>query len=441
MSITTSAAENFQTTGLQKEHVDEIIGMYLQRDDTLYSHIEEATDAIEVSSRAARFPILVLNGSQFSQVASPSTAYVDADFGVASADTYDVLQIQPVAFIQAVALSSFAETFTDAKGKAVRDYAKEQMHSSLAQFKTGLESMTQGAGAGVLDVVISATDAGSGAKKSAVLISNANNFADGQIVDVWSAVGGTFEGSFQVSTADALTKTLFSASDVATLTGGATGDLTAHPGWLLLAHGATGVAGDSYLGIQYYQNNSNTGTLAGINRATYPGRLSTPTINLGGNPITPAVGRRAKQYIRTVLGDANPAAKSLMWYCGLDQQSAIENLALQVAIVNQQDTSKKTPTDMVTKDSADMFVGEKVMTSVHATPGRLDLLALKNWGRTTAKAPQLFETGGQTVFPQYGTSGGISSVQFWYYITIQQLVNRNVRAGAYISDAEIPAGY
>lgn len=46
-------------------------------------------------------------------------------------------------------------------------------------------------------------------------------------------------------------------------------------------------------GLREWQVNANAGTYAGIDRANYPGRLSTPTLSSDGAALTPAVIRRA----------------------------------------------------------------------------------------------------------------------------------------------------
>ncbi len=45
--------------------------------------------------------------------------------------------------------------------------------------------------------------------------------------------------------------------------------------------------------LPYWQVNAHSGTFAGIDRAVYPGRLSTPTLNCDGAALTPEVVRNA----------------------------------------------------------------------------------------------------------------------------------------------------
>jgi hypothetical protein len=425
-------ALNVQSTALQLEHVDEMVALYLQRDDALYGRIDEATDAISVSTRNARFPIQVTNGSQFSQ-----TSADNADMGVGGADDYEVLQLSIVFFDQAVSIAKLPEVATDSKGKAVRDYAKEQMQASLAQFRSGLESLYQSDGSGTLDTIVTASSgSGSGAMFSNITVNNANNFQDSQIIQVFPNVGGVTRGTFQISSVDSLGKTLWSSQALPS-TGGAT-----QAGDILVVNGASGAAGASLLGLKYYQVNSNTGSLLGLNRSSFPGKLSTPTVNLNGNAITIQALRRMVQLTRVALGDQNPAAKDIIFYAGLDQQAAVENLHLQVAKTIQNEVKNSgAPVDMGTKEPSDEVLGRELFVSVHASAGRIDALCLKNWGRLSTVPVSLYDVGGQNVFPRYGASGGIQTSSQWYYWTGQNLVNRNVRAGAYAQNCGLPSGY
>jgi len=53
----------------------------------------------------------------------------------------------------------------------------------------------------------------------------------------------------------------------------------------------------------------------------------------------------------------------------------------------------------------------------------------------------LFEIAGNTVFPIYGTSGGVSAAFIFYFDTAFQLWNDSPRSGAYIDALARPAGY
>lgn len=153
-------------------------------------------------------------------------------------------------------------------------------------------------------------------------------FTDQQVVTFWT-VGGvqrtTGVSTATISYSDGPSNTLFFSTVLPT--GVAVTDY-------IVVNGATYGSGASILGIKAWDVNSNVGTIAGLNRATYPGRLSTPTINLGGAAITPGIGNRAEVLLGRALGPDADSIKSGIWYGPPDQAFAQSNLMYNVQIVN-----------------------------------------------------------------------------------------------------------
>ena len=83
-----------------------------------------------------------------------------------------------------------------------------------------------------------------------------------------------------------------------------------------------------------------------------------------------------------------------------------------------------------------LFSGKKTMSgipiksSVNADQTRVDFLDLSHWGRAVMKDIDFFEVGGQTVFPIYGASGGISASFIFYFDTGFQVWNDSRAAAA-----------
>jgi hypothetical protein len=94
-----------------------------------------------------------------------------------------------------------------------------------------------------------------------------------------------------------------------------------------------------------------------------------------------------------------------------------------------------------------LFTGEKSMagvpikSSINANQTRVDFLDLSHWGRAVMQDIDFYDVGGQTVFPIYGTSGGISAAYIFYFVTGFQVWNESPRSGAYINNLAIPTGY
>jgi hypothetical protein len=135
-------------------------------------------------------------------------------------------------------------------------------------------------------------------------------FTDQQVIQVFSAEGGTNRGTATVSFTDAVAQTVWFST--ALPSGTVTGDY-------LIISGASGAQGAGLANIHYWNVNSNTGSVGGLNRATYPGRLSTPTINLGGQQITPSTFQRALILMGRAMGKNVNAMKSMVWYGQPDQ--------------------------------------------------------------------------------------------------------------------------
>lgn len=431
---------------VELESVREDVPDLMLTEDTFYARLKKAGRVIPMSTSTGgsygssfdaggrpslRIPMRIKAGSAHLQFSADG-----GDMGRGSGSLYAAQFLSPVSFAEACEITAQAQWSTDSTKKSRINVKATEFTHTLEQFKSNLDADLQGDGSGTLGTVVTASS-GSGAAGpsfSNVTVDNANQYYDNQIVQVFPSIGGVSRGSFQISFVDGVTNTLWS-QDPLPNTGGAT---TA--GDLLVVNGAAGTAGTSIMGIRAYQVNGNTGTLNGLSRAQYPGRLSTPTVNLQGAAITEQTGRFITSKISLALGNESPALADLIWYMNVDQAAAIENLAIQVAITNQEAVKSDRSQDMIKKFTPATFVGYDIVKSVHALPGRVDALCLKYWGIGELKAADLYDVNGQTVFPTIGASGGINASTIFYFVTSLNVFNSNVRAGAYIQNALIPNG-
>lgn len=431
---------------VELETVREEIPDLMLTEDTFYTRLKKAGRVLPMSTSTGGGA-----GSSFDATGRPSLrigmrikagsthTQFDAnggDMGRGTGSKYAAQFLSPVSFSEACEITAQAQWSTDTGKKSRVNVKATEFTHTLDQFKSNLDADLQGDGSGTLGTVVTASS-GSGAAGesfSNVTVDNANQFFDNQIVQVFPSVGGTTRGAFQISYVDGVTNTLWSA-DALPSAGGATA-----AGDLLIVNGAAGTAGTSIMGIKAYQVNGNAGTLNGLSRSQFPGRLSTPTFDLNGAAITPAVGRFITSKIELALGSESPALADLVWYMNVDQAAAIEDQATQVAITNQQEIRGDSSQDMLKKFTPKQFVGYDIIKSVHAEPGRIDALCLKYWGIGELKASDLYDVNGQTVFPTIGASGGINASTIFYFVTSLNVYNSNVRAGAYVQDAAIPDG-
>ncbi|MGA9673101.1 MAG: hypothetical protein WBQ94_28135, partial [Terracidiphilus sp.] len=213
-------------------------------------------------------------------------------------------------------------------------------------------------------------------------------------------------------------------------------------GDLCIIAGAPGVASTSLFSLQYHQNNpGNTGTWLNLSRSAYPGRLITPQVNQAGFAITPAAIQRGKNAMKSALGIDNPNVKEFLIHMNTDQDAAWQNLSLSPQIVVANQLKGNAAVDMLQSNSAETVGGMEKLVSIHAKRGRIDGLVLKHWGRGEIKPIGPLDFGGQTLWPIYGASGGLSAATITYIWGGFNFFVDNPRAGVYWPNCGIPASY
>ena len=412
--------QNAQSLAYQYEKVLPRISLLFQRDHTLFDKIEKKNVEM-ISSRAMRIPLDILAGGKFRQV-NPD----GGDFGRGSAITADFAQLSSVYFAFAVEYSKLMEVATDSKEKAVEPAAKRNLEAAVDQFRGGIEALLNTDGSGTLDTVVSVTS------PNIITVNNANQFYDNQDIQVFSALGTASLGTVTVQSVDANNKQIYltGAYPVGTTTG-----------YLLVVDGAPGVAASSLLGVEYHQVNANTGTWLQLQRPSYPGKLTTPTVNFGNAALTPQKVRLMLNLVRRALGVDTPNIDRLMWQMNVEMEAAWENTGLIVAQVIQNQLGGSNSQDMLKNAPPKSMADRPILTSIHAVPGRIDGLCLDHWGRGETQPIGPLEFGGQILFPVYGGSGGLTAATITYLWTGFNVFTDNPRAGVYGSSIAIPTGY
>lgn len=349
--------------------------------------------------------------------------------------------LSPVVYYAGCEITWLAMQATNGKNRGMVAVRAAELKNSFDVFMRSLEALYQGDSSGMLDqipttaTVNSGTGggvAGSATYSSIVGLNNANQFTDQQLINVYPSEGGTLRGSFRVSFQDGVANTIWSTQLLPA--GTTTGDY-------LMVAGSSGALGNSIAGIKTYQVNGNTGNILGIPRASYPGRLSTPTINLNGNAVNPAIPYRAQILIKRALGPDFTGLDDAVWYAGPGQVLQMTQLFQNVVIANMQQVKGDEALDMVKKKMVGTFGGLEVLEGYNATPGRIDLLTFPTWGITELKEPSLYEFGnGVTSMPLPDPNGqGWLSSSIFYYITGQNLFQSNMRSGCYVTNAAEPS--
>lgn len=417
-----------QTFALQKEKVREQLTLLYQLDDTLVSEIETRAEVETVSSRPTRIPLELLAGGTFT-----TNTPDGGDLGLGSAPITDYMTLVPTYFFQCNQWTKQAEISTNGKEKAVQDYVKLNMKRAMQNFRTYREAIfTQGAGDNQLDTASATAAIGA----NSVVVHNANQFQDQQPVDVWTQTGGTFVGTFTVQSVDAANKTLW-------LTGPLGFQVTS--GYGLYVKGSAGVANAGLYGLFQAAFSANTGTCFGLSRASYPGKLIMPYVNGSNLPITPSTARKLTAQMQIALGATKAFELDLQINMGPDQMAAWENNGIMVSQVIQNQLKGDESQDMLKKHTPRTFMGfpivNKGMGNIHAKQGRIDGVCVKSWGRVENQPIDFLEYGGQTLFPQYGASGGLSASTFFYLWVGENFFNDNPRAGFFADNLTVPSGY
>jgi hypothetical protein len=418
-----SAMSNSQTIAIQLEKVRDKVPLLYERDDVLLSMIQQRGDVEKVSSRAMRLPLQVNPGGKAGSYNADG-----GDLGRGSGTAYDVATVSPVFYRFAVEITKLVEYASNAREKAIENAAKKEVVNGMKQFRAFLDKLVQTAGNGVLGSI--ATGGISGTTFTMNVPPGAALVYVGQTIQIYDSTLTTNRGTANVVAADPITAQTITIDVVPT--GTVVGDLIVHDG-------LSGAQPVSLFGVPYHQNNATTGTWLNLNRATYPVQLATPRVNAGNAALTPANVRLAINKVRKSLG-INQVGK-LIAYTSVEQEHAWENLGISISqIIKEGGSGNGNDLDL-------LFTGRKTMSgvpiksSVNANQTRVDFLDLSHWGRAVMKDIDFFEIGGQTVFPIYGASGGLSASYIFYFDTGFQLWDDSPRSGAYIDSLARPSGY
>lgn len=412
----------------------------IQHDESLYRLFHENATVVPVSNVTAaggvsrpafRIPTRIQGGAAITQ----GTGDGDS-MGRGTGSQWVGFALSPLFFFNVCELTFLSRIATEGRKRGLFNVQAQELNNSFKQFIQGIDGLIPGDGSGYLDIIpTSATinnNTGTGQSVSSIVgLNNAFRFTDQQTVQVFSAPGGTRRGSFVISYVDPVTNTIYSAGSLPA--GTVAGDY-------LIVNGASGAAGGSVLGISAWMVNANTGTIGGINRANYPGRLSTPTIDLAKKSISFSTGYRANTLMLRALGNSNQTIKSGAFVVGPDQAMQIANLYLNVLNADGSNVKGDTTPDMVKKNWPKTYAGYPLHVCMDQTPGRLDLICFDYWYLGELLPAELYDFGGGlTVVPVPDiTNGGYLTSSLFSYVCGFNLADSNPRAGCYITNAAQP---
>jgi len=414
---------NLQSVALQLEKVRKNVPTAYEQEHVLLDMIDKRGDVIDVSSRNIRLPQLIRPGGKFSQ----GTADFD-DMGRGSGSTWDVGTLSTLQFRFAFEVSKLAEYATKGNDKAVEDVAVREVAEAMKMFKRALDCVYNTNGTGTLDTVGAAYINGS----TTVPVTNPNIFFFNQDIQVYpSGLGSAARGLATVTSVDPLLKQI-------TINAAPPGMTATDVLVINISQGSGGANPVSLEGLLYNHVDSQSGSWNNLARSTYPEALKTPHVAAGGATITPALRRLGENKLRRVLGvDFD---EPLVAFMNVDQEAAWENVGITVTTNIQQQITGDSSQDMLKRRPPKTFGGLPIKTSIHATIQRIDVLALKHWGRGVTKEVDLFEEGGQTVFQLYGQSGGLLAGYISYFDTVFNVFMDQPRFGIFWDGLALPVG-
>lgn len=384
----------------------------------LWKRLNVRTDIKPVSNRPSRIPFQVQTGGR------PKVAAFDGqNLGRGSAPNEAPGSLSCVSFLLASEYTALSEWSTDSNEKAIQNFVTLTHEQAAQNFGGFLDTLVcRGAGANQIDTVVSTTTGG-------LVVNNADAFLDQQFIDFTHAIGTAPFAAAQIQSVDIANNTIW-------LTGAVPAGVIA--GDAILAEGSSGQANSGLFGLDAYLVSGNVGNYMGIARAAYAGKFSTPTIDLGGAALTPAIVRALQMKQILALGTDNDG-KSNIAHCNVDVAAAWENNALNVQSIIRNQIKGQESTDMLGNQYATTIAGRTVLMNVRAQFGILDLLDLSTWFMIQVRANDLYEVGGQTLFPAYGADGGIASSLMFYLCVVCQVGCGQPRKQARLQNIAIPS--
>lgn len=425
--------------------VDEIPD-YQQHFDRFLTRLEKGAHKMDISNSTQgggvnrspmRVPFRGQGGGGIQQMTADTSSGI-AVWGRGTGSTYDGFVAAPVRVSNVCEISNLTQQATDGKDRGVVKIKREELQNTLKTFDSQTEGLIHRDGSGTIDqipttaTVNNATGGGASGSptySSIVGLNTAGSFQDQQTVQVLSAVGGTNRGSFTISYVDPVAQTIYSTT--ALPTGTTTSDI-------LVVSGATGAAGSSILGKDYWLANGNTGTIGGISKANYPGRLSCPTINFGGNgALVNSTAERVQAIRMRAMGDDFDPNKSAFWLANPSQGVALSNQFYNVGYTRLDQGGADYVPDTAKKMMQKTILGEDAVWASTAEPTRMDYIVPETWYFGELFTTRLHEwTPGNTIIavPNIGGSAGttyLDSTMFAYERGFQ-LVCNNPKENFYI---------
>lgn len=354
-----------------------------QHFDKLQTRLEKGGKKIQCSNQTNRggvqrapfwAAVRVQGGAAIQQFGTDTSTTAPA-WGRGTGSNFVSFAAAPVRLVNVCEISNLAQQATDGKERGLIKFSREEMDKSLLAFENGVEAVLNRDGSGTIDSIPAGAtinnNTGSGVQTSSILgLNTAASFVDQQTVQVLASIGGTNRGSFVISFVDPVLNAIYSST--ALPSGTTNGDI-------LVIQGATGAAGSSIYGKDYWIQNGSVGTKAGVNLANYPGRFSSPTINFNNTgTIVNSTAQRVESIRLRALGDDYDENEEAFWYANPVQGVALSGNYYNPGITRLDENGDRVP-DTAKKFMQKTWAGREVVWSSTAEPSRMDLICPKPW--------------------------------------------------------------
>lgn len=365
---------------IELEQFNKKIPDLIYQGKTLYSLMKDRfpkvpqsniTEGGSTQRASMRVPFRVQGGPAISQ----GTGNGDS-MGSGNASVYQSFVGSPVYNYAVQQLTELSELATKGKDRSTIGSLKaKELKNSLDSALNGFEALLYGDGSGALFQIPStatiSSGSGTGNETSFITGVLATITTDNAILQFFPAEGGSSRGSATVSVNDPVTGTIWFSTDLPS--GTAVGDY-------IVVNGSSGAVGSGILGTTSWINSSTSGTQAGYNRALYPSRTSSPSINLNGGAVTASLSARIERLLGQAMGGENKTKDSGIYLFGDDQAEAVATTTYyQQRITQQSDRDGNKVPDTSRKYFSGTFGQREVNISYNQPRGRIDMLLTDDW--------------------------------------------------------------
>ena len=364
-----------------------------------------------------RVPFRVQGGAFISQ----GTGNGDS-LGRGNMSIWNDFVLSPVWHYAVNEVTHLSQLAVNGKKRGLISLKAEELKNSLDSAMAGIEGIMYGDSSGAITQIPTtgtvSSSSGTGNQTSFITGVRAMAFTDNQIIQVFPSEGGTSRGTATISINDPVTSILWFSTALP-----ATGGATATGDYLMIA-GSSGALNQGVFGTTAWNNSATSGTIAGINRATYPSRISTPSINLNNGSVVASLSQRIEALLGRAMGADNKTKDSGIYLMGEDQAVSIATTNYYNKQITQNSDgggggAKEVP-DTSRKYFQGKFGGRDVHLSYVQPLGRIDMLLTNEWYIGDLVPLQLYDyAGGNTVMPvpDPGGNGWLTSSQFTYEIS------------------------